>query len=764
MLRYFYFILFVAALLLPWQGQGQSRKADSLQNIIAKNKNDESHYMSLAALAEYYAGRKPDSAIFYGNLALKSPAVKPYLRARMVANGSLGYAHYMRGELPLALQDFKNNEQLGALRKDSTGWANAINNQGNVYIEMGNYAAALEKYRDALVILEAFGDKKGIAMANNNIGYIYKDLGDYDAAIARMLTGLRTMEALGDKNFIANNSTLLSAVYLRKKDYDRALSYQQRALSLYRELESSEGIAISLSMLANIYTEQGQYPAAAIAHQQAMALYRQADDKRQIASTHGYLGELLARQQRYAESIPYLDSSIALLQQAGNRRTLASAWLGQARNYIETRRLPAARPLLDSATRLILQTGNQQDLKSLYEQEARYHAALENYKTALHYAYLYTAQKDTLLNDANQKSINDLSIRYETEKKELQISLLAKEGALQQLQLRNQRLQLDQQLYKLTQNKLALAKAGLLLAQSQLDIQAKQQEILQGNLLVAEKSHKADSLQHLSEVQSLEIYTRKLQLSQRNTIIWSLAGLLLLAALLGYSSYRRSRLKAEARLQAAALQQQEQSAKAVIAAEEAERSRIARDLHDGLGQMMSATKLNLSAWARQNQFNSEEQELAFSNIVSLVDSSYNEIRSVSHNMMPNALLKNSLAAAVRDFVNQMDQRSIKVNLYAEGLENRLDSNTETVLYRVIQECVNNVIKHSGANTLDISLIRDAHAITATVEDNGRGFVSGKTGDGIGLKNIRTRMAFLKGTVDFSSQPGQGTLVALYVPL
>jgi two-component system NarL family sensor kinase len=133
---------------------------------------------------------------------------------------------------------------------------------------------------------------------------------------------------------------------------------------------------------------------------------------------------------------------------------------------------------------------------------------------------------------------------------------------------------------------------------------------------------------------------------------------------------------------------------------------------------------------------------------------------------PNALLKSGLSSAVKEFIDKIDSRVLKVNLYSEGLNERLDSNIETVLYRVIQECVNNVIKHSGANELDISLIKDTDGIAATIEDNGKGFSvneKGKT-EGIGLKNISTRIEYLKGTVDFDSSPGKGTLVAIHVPL
>ena len=139
------------------------------------------------------------------------------------------------------------------------------------------------------------------------------------------------------------------------------------------------------------------------------------------------------------------------------------------------------------------------------------------------------------------------------------------------------------------------------------------------------------------------------------------------------------------------------------------------------------------------------------------------MRAVSHNMMPNALLKAGLASAIREFTDKIDDRVIKINLYSEGLNERLDTNVETVLYRVVQECVNNVLKHANANHLDISLIRDEDGISATIEDNGKGFDPAGSSEGLGLINIRTRIEYLKGTVEYNSSPGKGTLVAIHVP-
>ena len=257
-----------------------------------------------------------------------------------------------------------------------------------------------------------------------------------------------------------------------------------------------------------------------------------------------------------------------------------------------------------------------------------------------------------------------------------------------------------------------------------------------------------------------------LQLARKNSLIIAITGLLLLLAIGGFYFYKRNQHRQERKLQDAVIKQQDLATRAVIVAEENERKRIAADLHDGVGQMMSAAKMNLSVFESELSFENQNQRTAFENVISLVDESCREIRNVSHQMMPNALLKSGLASAVKEFIDKIDSRVIKVSLHTEGLNERIDSNTETVLYRVIQECVNNVLKHSGASQLDIALIKDTDGIAVTIEDNGKGFNSSDKMkfEGIGLKNIVSRITYLKGTVDFDSSPGNGTLVAIHVPV
>jgi two-component system, NarL family, sensor kinase len=262
------------------------------------------------------------------------------------------------------------------------------------------------------------------------------------------------------------------------------------------------------------------------------------------------------------------------------------------------------------------------------------------------------------------------------------------------------------------------------------------------------------------------IQEQQFNLTRKNYLITGISLVLLFGLALGWLFYNRNQLKQKAKLQQTVFEQQQLAASAVMKAEEKERQRIAKDLHDGVGQMMSAAKMNLSAFENDIQFNSPDQKLSFERIISLVDESCKEVRTVSHQMMPNMLLKSGLGKAVADFLDKIDQKVIKVNLHVEGLQERLNEDVEIVLYRILQECVNNVIKHSGASQLDIALIKDKDGISATIEDNGKGFDLQQLGEdaGIGLKNMKARIDYFNGTIDFDTAPGKGTLVALFLPL
>ncbi|MBS1690082.1 MAG: sensor histidine kinase [Bacteroidetes bacterium] len=244
------------------------------------------------------------------------------------------------------------------------------------------------------------------------------------------------------------------------------------------------------------------------------------------------------------------------------------------------------------------------------------------------------------------------------------------------------------------------------------------------------------------------------KLKEKNILIVSISAIFILLAGLSLILYRSIRHKRKV-----------EQLKAIMEGEEKERKRIARDLHDGISQTISAAKINLMAIEKEIHFSSEEQKQKFDKIIGMVDEGFKEVRTISHNMMPNALLESGLSLVIKQFVDNIDRNVIKISLYTQGLDEHFDSAIETILYRVIQECVSNVIKHAKATQLDIALIKDNDGISATIEDNGVGFnISNMSSfSGIGLRNMRSRIALLQGKIEFDSSPQNGTLVSIYIP-
>jgi len=202
---------------------------------------------------------------------------------------------------------------------------------------------------------------------------------------------------------------------------------------------------------------------------------------------------------------------------------------------------------------------------------------------------------------------------------------------------------------------------------------------------------------------------------------------------------------------------------AVLKGEEQERSRLAKDLHDGLGGMLSGIKYSFNTM-KGNLILTPENAKAFERSMDMLDSSIKEMRRVAHNMMPEALVKFGLDTALKDFCNDISNSgALQVSYQSIGVENaKIDQTTAITIYRIVQELINNTMKHAVAQTALVQLSKAENQMSVTVEDDGKGFdtamLSGSRG--IGWSSIQNRVEFLKGKLDVHSQPGKGTSVLI----
>lgn len=161
-----------------------------------------------------------------------------------------------------------------------------------------------------------------------------------------------------------------------------------------------------------------------------------------------------------------------------------------------------------------------------------------------------------------------------------------------------------------------------------------------------------------------------------------------------------------------------------------------------------------------------EYQLAFERSIDMLDSSIREMRRVAQNMMPEALVRFGLDAALRDFCEDMNgSGGLKVVYQSIGIdEKQVGQSTAITIYRIVQELLNNTMKHASAATAIVQLSKTATGITITVEDDGKGFDTSilKTDSGLGWSAIQTRVDYLKGRLDIQSEPGKGTSVHIEI--
>lgn len=205
-------------------------------------------------------------------------------------------------------------------------------------------------------------------------------------------------------------------------------------------------------------------------------------------------------------------------------------------------------------------------------------------------------------------------------------------------------------------------------------------------------------------------------------------------------------------------------------AQEKERLRIAKDLHDGLGQMLTGISYYIENYFRDKFEGNEEFENHLNNIQNQIDSSIKETKNIAYNLIPMQLKDFGLSAALKNLVARLNmQQKTKFEFYDFNFNSRLDEKLEKALYRIVQESANNILKHSEANVANIQLIKHDKSVSLTIFDDGKGFDYEKTINkphkmGIGLSSVIERVSSFNGFVNVNSSSDSGTEILIEIPI
>ncbi|MDP1802617.1 MAG: sensor histidine kinase [Bacteroidota bacterium] len=634
--------------------------------------------------------------------------------------------------LLLSLTTFAQNgvdSLLGVLAKskEDSNKVKLLNEIASAYFNTDD-AKTRQYNTEAISLARKIKFLNGEAKAINNLGIITQKAGNYDSALVLQKQALAIYTKINSQKGIAKANSDICLVYWRKADFATALAYQLKALRFYEQVKDEKGLSYCYNMIGIIYRNLKKDDEAISYYLKAIEIRKRINDERGLAASYQNIGNIYKSRLIEDTAMMYYSNSVALHKKFNNK---------------------------NAESTVISSMGDLKYEFKKYEEAKKYYLlALEVNKNAIDSNILATMY----INIGNVKCrLKDFKNGEADITKGLNMlhKLGDKEGVMSAYEMLAYSYQ-DQKNYE---KALESYHAYILMRDSIMSNKEKEEVAeLQTKYEVEKKD-----LQLAKNTAELE--AKEKQNFIKNIIIVSVIVLIILVIVIAFIIYRKKQVEQKAELDAEIAAQKEIRIKSIIEAEEKERRRIAQDLHDGVGQILSAAKLNLSGLESQIHLESPKQKDAFKNALDLIDDSVKEVRAVSHNMMPNTLIKLGLASAIREFITKIGNvPNLKVDLEIVGLDKRIDENIETVLYRVIQEIVANIIKHAKATEISLQLIKHEKELSIMIEDNGVGFDTSKinTFEGIGLKNIISRIEFINGTVHFDSTINHGTTVVIEV--
>lgn len=575
---------------------------------------------------------------------------------------------------------------------------------------------------------------------------------------------------LSNKKYMAQAYNDIGIVLIKENKFKQAVKYHQNALAIRLKLPNKADIASSYSKIGQCYAEMDEFKPALNYLLKTLTIYKELDNKNYIAYTLNNICYLYTGLKNYDKVLEYATQSYNIAVAINDEYSQASALEKLSGCFEKKRQFSNAILYQTKALNIFIKLNDSNEIAATYNNLGFYYRQIPNNIKAKAF-YLKALAIANSIKDINSMGIYNNNIgnllitekQYDLAEKHLKIA---------------EKICLDQSMettllltYKSLGDLYALTNKGALAVKNYNNYSALKDSVFSNNL-----AEQFSEMQTRYETNEKEIANQLLQkeneittaeLNKSNVIKWSLALGIILVILVFYLFYNSYKLKQKNILNAELLRQKEENSIAIIDAEELERTRIARDLHDGIGQQLSAAKLNLVALKSLVNTSKKEEITLFENATGLIDEAVNEVRSVSHNMMANSLIKHGLISAVRDFINKLNQSAVlKINIETFGIDERLNSTVEMILFRVLQELVNNILKHANATEVSIQFVKHEKELSLIIEDNGVGFDTKnlENYEGIGLKNIQSRINYINGKVFFDSYLTKGTTVNIEVPL
>ncbi len=624
--------------------------------------------------------------------------------------------------------------ELGSAGEDST--------KVQLYISLGQQYegnqpdSAIFLYEQALNLSKRLNYTRGIISYYTNITFVYNMLGKLDTSLFLNLQSVDIAREFGDQERLGTCLNNVATSYLSQEKYDSAIVYYLRSVEIFEGLGLTKKQSVIYSNIVAVYNDIQDYQKALLYTEKAIHFARQSDDTWQIllALNNGSLP--LTNTGRYQDAIDLLNEGITICRDLDDEYTLNSMLSNLGDIYLKQNRIDEVFKIFEEGYTIAKKLEDSKGLCTHARGLAYYFLNKRNFNRAMFFA--------------NEALENAKKYNYQ---KQQQISYL-----------------LISDIY-LAEGNLTAYNTFRYKNDSIQDVIANDK--LQKNLQRLEEQYKAKLRDQQIEELKNEKTVQQLQYRTNQLILFSIVGFLLTFSILTLLLLRSARQKRQllekekvirkARIAELEKEKQLLASEAILKGQEEERHRLAKDLHDGLGGMLSGIKFSFSTM-KENLIMTPENQRAFERSMDMLDSSIREMRRVAHNLMPESLIKFGLSASINDICKDITASgALKVNFQPIDLDKLLvDQPVLIIIYRIVQELLNNVMKHAGARNVLVQLIYRDGKLSLTVEDDGKGFdtTSINLSEGIGLSNIKSRIDYLGGTWDIQSDIGKGTTVTI----
>lgn len=546
--------------------------------------------------------------------------------------------------------------------------------------------------------------------------------------------------------------------------YDSVLYYNQVLLELAKEKKDTFNIGVSLFNIGEAYKYQSDYEnGLQYILEGVNMLEGRGYDNIESNLLGGLQGTYLMLKQ-YDKAIEFGIKAVEAGRKLADKNPLISAMTNLANCYGEVGKFSEAKQLYNEAIKIAREIGNKSIEAMDYEGLADIAFKEDQIEPGKTYA-----EKSLALHTETQNSFGIMAARqalsmYHLSKKEFDV---ARRFGLEALKIAIDENFLEGKAEVLnTLSAISFASNDF---DNAFSYQQESKKTLE-NIFTESVAQKDAQMRvkYETEKKDNQLKLQDATIQQKNTLnyisIGSVAALLIIS-LLSFRNYKTKQRLQQQRIAELETEKYLTATEAVLKGEEQERTRLAKDLHDGLGGMLSGIKYSFQTM-KGNLIMTPDNQQAFERSMDMLDSSIKEMRRVAHNMMPEALVKFGLDTALKDFCNDIHQSgALKVNYQSIGLEGAVIGQTTAItIYRIVQELLNNTMKHAAATSAIVQVSNMEGLLSVTVEDDGKGFDTGILGrpQGIGWHNIQNRIEFLKGKVDINSNPGNGTSVHIEI--